>query len=96
MRDFIICRLYSSSNIIRIIKQRRVRWAGDVAHMVTKICRFSVILLGSFQFWLTPDENREVTRRRTFVGEENAFAEVVQKIDIHILRPYILSVRVIA
>jgi hypothetical protein len=33
MKGFVICRPYSSSNIIRIIKQRRVRWAGNVAYM---------------------------------------------------------------
>jgi hypothetical protein len=25
--------LYSSSNIVRVIKSRRMRWAGHVAHM---------------------------------------------------------------
>jgi hypothetical protein len=28
--------LYSSPSIIRIIKSRRMRWAGHVAHMVDK------------------------------------------------------------
>jgi len=28
--------LYSSSNIIRMIKLRRMRWAGHVAHMVER------------------------------------------------------------
>jgi hypothetical protein len=28
-----LCNLYTSSNIIRVIKSRRMRWAGHVAHM---------------------------------------------------------------
>jgi len=28
-----LCPLYSSTNIIRVIKLRRMRWAGDVARM---------------------------------------------------------------
>jgi hypothetical protein len=30
--------LYSSSNIIRMIKGRRMRWTGNVARMVKRIC----------------------------------------------------------
>jgi hypothetical protein len=30
--------LYSSSNIIRVIKSRRMRWAGHVARMGEKQC----------------------------------------------------------
>jgi hypothetical protein len=28
-----LCNLYSSPNIIRVIKSRRMRWAGHVGHM---------------------------------------------------------------
>jgi hypothetical protein len=31
-----LCELYSSSSIIRIIKSRRIRWAGHVARMGEK------------------------------------------------------------
>ena len=36
--------LYSSSNIVRVIKSKRIRWAGHVARMGEKkgICRVSV------------------------------------------------------
>jgi hypothetical protein len=30
---FVDYNLYSSSNIVRVIKLRRMRWAGHVAHM---------------------------------------------------------------
>jgi hypothetical protein len=28
-----LCSLYSSPNIVRVVKSRRVRWAGHMAHM---------------------------------------------------------------
>jgi hypothetical protein len=36
--------LYSSPNIIRVIKSRRMRWSGHVARMGERrgVCRFSV------------------------------------------------------
>jgi len=36
--------LYSSPNIVRVIKSRRMRWAGHVAHMVEErgVCRILV------------------------------------------------------
>jgi hypothetical protein len=34
MRNFIICTLvYSSLSIIKVIKSRRIKWVGHVAHM---------------------------------------------------------------
>jgi hypothetical protein len=33
-----LCALYSSPNIIRVIKSRRLRWAGHVARMGEKRC----------------------------------------------------------
>ena len=31
--------LYSSPNILRVIKSRKIRWAGHVAHMGERECR---------------------------------------------------------
>jgi hypothetical protein len=36
--------LYSSSNIFRVIKSRRVRWAGHVARMRERRCAFSILV----------------------------------------------------
>jgi hypothetical protein len=36
--------LYSSSNIIRMIKLRRMRWAGHVAHMVERRGAYRVLV----------------------------------------------------
>ena len=36
--------LYSLSNIIRVIKSRRMRWAGHVACMGGRRCVFGVVL----------------------------------------------------
>jgi len=36
--------LYSSPNIVRVIKSRRIRWAGHVARMGKKKCVFRVLV----------------------------------------------------
>jgi hypothetical protein len=36
--------LYSSPSIIRIIKSRKVRWAGHVARMVEKRCVYRLLV----------------------------------------------------
>jgi len=36
--------LYSSPSIIRVIKSRRIRWAGHVARMGESICVYSVLV----------------------------------------------------
>jgi hypothetical protein len=36
--------LYSSPNIIWVIKSRRLRWAGDVAYMGESICAYRVLM----------------------------------------------------
>jgi hypothetical protein len=38
--------LYFSSNIVRVIKSRRMRWAGHVARMEEGICVYRVLLGG--------------------------------------------------
>ena len=35
--------LYRSPNIVRVIKSRRLRWAGDVARMEEGRCAFKVL-----------------------------------------------------
>jgi hypothetical protein len=39
-----LCDLYSSRSIIRIIKSRRMRWAGHVARMGEKINAYRLLL----------------------------------------------------
>jgi hypothetical protein len=41
--------LYASRNIIRVIKSRRVRWAGQVAHMLEMWNAYK-ILIGNKQY----------------------------------------------
>jgi hypothetical protein len=53
--------LYSSPSIIRIIKSRRMRWAGHVARMVEKRNAYR-LLVGQ------PEGNRPLGRRRQEVG----------------------------
>jgi hypothetical protein len=36
--------LYSSSNVIRVIKSRRMRWAGHVAHMGQKRGAYRILV----------------------------------------------------
>jgi hypothetical protein len=36
--------LYSSPNIVRVIKSRRMRWAGHVARMVEGIAVYTVLV----------------------------------------------------
>ena len=36
--------LYCSPNIVRVMKTRRMRWAGHVARMVKKRCVYSVLV----------------------------------------------------
>jgi hypothetical protein len=36
--------LYSSPNIIRVIKSRRMRWVGRVARMVEKRCAYRILV----------------------------------------------------
>jgi len=36
--------LYSSSNVIRVIKSRRMRWAGHVAHMGGRRGAYTVLV----------------------------------------------------
>jgi hypothetical protein len=36
--------LYSSCNIVRVIKSRRLRWAGHVAHVGEGRCVYSVLV----------------------------------------------------
>jgi hypothetical protein len=36
--------LYSSPNIIRIIKSRRMRWAGHVAHLLKKRGAYGILV----------------------------------------------------
>jgi hypothetical protein len=36
--------LYSSPNIARVIKSRRIRWAGHVARIKERICVYRVLL----------------------------------------------------
>jgi hypothetical protein len=36
--------LYSSPNIIRVIKSRRMRWAGHVAHMGEEGCAYRILV----------------------------------------------------
>jgi hypothetical protein len=38
MYDEDLHNLYSSPSVIRIIKSRRMRWAGDIAHMGEDEC----------------------------------------------------------
>jgi hypothetical protein len=47
-----LCNLYTSPNIIRVIKSRRMRWAEHVAHM-GKIKNVYYILVGKPE-WKTP------------------------------------------
>ena len=49
--------LYSSPNIVRVIKSRRMRWAGHVAHMGEETGAYSV-LVGK------PEEKRPLWRPR--------------------------------
>jgi hypothetical protein len=49
--------LYSSPNIVRVIKSRRMRWAGRVARMVEGGCVYR-ILVGR------PEEERPLRRPR--------------------------------
>ena len=49
--------LYSLLNIVRVIKSRRMRWAGHVAHMDEERGMYS-ILVGK------PEENRPMGRSR--------------------------------
>jgi hypothetical protein len=51
--------LYSSPNIIRVIKSRRMRWAGHVAHMVDRRGAYRV-LVGK------PEEKRPLGRPRQY------------------------------
>ena len=44
--------LYSSPNIVRVIKSRRMRWAGHVAHMGDKRSVYRV-LVGKQTTWET-------------------------------------------
>jgi hypothetical protein len=39
-----LCKLYSSPNIIRMIKSRRMRWAGHVARMGTKRNAYRILV----------------------------------------------------
>jgi hypothetical protein len=39
-----LCRLYSSLNIVRVIKSRRMRWVGHVAHMGEGIGVYRVLV----------------------------------------------------
>jgi hypothetical protein len=46
--------LYSSPNIIRVIKSRRMRWAGHVARMEEKRCAYRILVgrpEGRRPFW---------------------------------------------
>jgi hypothetical protein len=52
-----ICNLYSSPSIIRIIKSRRMRWAGHVARMWEKRNVYR-LLVGK------PEGKRPLGRRR--------------------------------
>jgi hypothetical protein len=36
--------LYSSLNVIRMVKQRRIRWVGPVARMVQKMNAYRILL----------------------------------------------------
>ena len=36
--------LYSSSNIVQVIKSRRMRWAGHVAHMEERVGVYRVLV----------------------------------------------------
>jgi hypothetical protein len=53
--------LYSSPNIIRMIKSKRMRWAGHVAGMGAKRNAYR-ILVGK------PDGKRPLGQRRRWVG----------------------------
>ena len=41
MRNFIVCTV--ASNIVRVIKSRRLRWAGDVARMEEGRSAFKIL-----------------------------------------------------
>jgi hypothetical protein len=41
----VLCDLYASRNFIRVIKSRRIRWVGYVAHMVNR-CAYRALVVG--------------------------------------------------
>jgi hypothetical protein len=41
--------LYSSPNVIRVIKSRRMRWAGHVTHMVERGGAYRAFVLGNLK-----------------------------------------------
>jgi hypothetical protein len=45
--------LYSSPNIIRVIKSRRMRWAGHVARMGEGIGAYRILVEGKETTWKT-------------------------------------------
>jgi hypothetical protein len=55
--------LYSSPNIIRVIKSRRMRWAGHVACMVEK--------RGAYRILVRRPEGRQPLGRRRRKWEDN-------------------------
>jgi hypothetical protein len=58
---------YSSSNIVRMIKSRRMRWAGHVAHMGRGVV-FTGIWLGGpkmIEHWEDLDVGLRITLRST-------------------------------
>jgi hypothetical protein len=55
--------LYSSLNIIRVIKSRKMRWAGHVARMGERT--------GAYRFWMGRPEGRRPLRRPRRRWEDN-------------------------
>ena len=69
--------LYSSSNIVRVIKSRRMRWAGHVARMVEERGVYSVLVGKS-------DGRRPLGRpRRRWVGNIRMDLQAVVRRWVH-------------
>jgi hypothetical protein len=58
--------LYSSPNIMRLIKSRRMRWVGHVARMGRDVYRFLVGILRERDHWVDPDVDGRIILRRIF------------------------------
>jgi hypothetical protein len=50
MRGFIVCTL--SPSIIRMIKSRRMRWAGHVARIGEKTNEYRILVGGQYKKWI--------------------------------------------